>query len=186
MLNQIITLLLQVIFGLLVSVCLLRMYLQYQGITMSARSGNPLGPFVFALTDWLVLPLRRVIPPAGRWDLASLVAAYLLEVVQLILFWLLAGGPGGLTLIPILALFSLVHLALSASSALLIVYVVLSWMQTDSPIADVVARMVVPLLTPIRRVMPLLGGIDLSPLILLLLLQIAGIVVGSLQVSLLT
>lgn len=186
MLNQIITLLLQVVFGLLVGACLLRAYLQYQGISMSARSGNPLGPFVFALTDWLVLPLRRVLRPAGRWDLASLVAAYLLELVQLILFWLLAGGIGGLALLPIMAIFSLLHLALSALSALVIVYAILSWVQTNSPLADVLARMVVPLLRPIQRVLPLLGGIDLSPLVLLLLLQIAGIVLASLQVSLLT
>jgi YggT family protein len=74
MLHQIISLLLQVVVGLVTAVCLLRLYLQHQRIAFSIRSGNPLGPFIFALTDWLVLPLRRIAPPVGRWDTASLLA----------------------------------------------------------------------------------------------------------------
>ena len=185
MFNQIISLLLQVAFGLVVGACLLRLYMQYQRVAMSARAGNPLGPFIFALTDWLVLPLRRVIPAMGRWDSASLIAAYLLELVLFILYWLLAGGRGGAGLIPLLALFSFLQLALSGLSGLVIIYAVLSWVQADSPLAAIIARLVAPLLKPIRRIVPLLGGVDLSPLVLLVLLQIAGIVLGSLQVSLL-
>jgi YggT family protein len=186
MLNQIISLLLQVIFGLVAGACLLRLYMQYQRVAMSARAGNPLGPFIFALTDWLVLPLRRVIPALRRWDVASLVAAYLLEVVQFSLFWLLGGAHGGATLLPVLAAFGVLRLALSGLSGLVIIYAVLSWVQTDSPMAGVIARMVAPLLKPIRGVVPLLGGVDLSPLVLLVLLQIAAIVLESLQVALLT
>ncbi|MBC7705421.1 MAG: YggT family protein [Rhodoferax sp.] len=186
MFNQIISLLLQVVFGLVAGACLLRLYLQYQRVTMSARAGNPLGPFIFALTDWLVLPLRRVIPAVGRWDIASLVAAYLLLVVQFALFWLLAGANGSVALIPVLSAFGVAHLALSGLSGLVIIYAVLSWVQTDSPMAGVIARMVMPLLQPIRGVLPLLGGVDLSPLVLLVLLQIAAIVLESLQVALLT
>ena len=63
MLYQIISLLLEVVTGVVGGSCLLRLYMQQQRIPMSARSGNPLGRFVFALTDWLVLPLRRPRPP---------------------------------------------------------------------------------------------------------------------------
>ena len=184
MLNQIISLLLQVAFGLVVGACLLRLYMQYQRVAMSARSGNPLGPLIFALTDWLVLPLRRVIPSMGRWDSASLVAAYLLELIQFMLFWLLAGAHASAVSIPMVAAFALVHLALSALSGLVIIYAVLSWVQTESPMADVIGRMVAPLLKPIRRVVPLVGGVDLSPLVLLVLLQVVGIMLETLQVSL--
>ena len=185
MFHQIISLLLQVAFGLLVGACLLRLYMQYQRVALSVRSGNPLGPFIFALTDWLVLPLRRVIAPLGRWDSASLVAAYLLELILFALFWLLAGAGGGAASIPVQAAFALVRLAVSGLSGLVIVYAVLSWVRTDSPLADIIARLVVPLLKPIRRLVPLVGGVDLSPLVLLIVLQIAGIVVDSLQVNLL-
>ena len=75
----------------------------------------------------------------------------------------------------LLALSGVVRLALSGLSVLVIVYAVLSWVQTHSPMMGLLARLVSPLLQPIRRVVPLVGGIDLSPLVLLVLLQV-GIV----------
>jgi YggT family protein len=182
MLYQIIFLLLEVITGVLGGASLLRLYMQYQRIPMSARSGNPLGRFVFALTDWLVLPLRRVIPSLGRWDMASLVAAYLLELAQFSLLWLLGAG-GSYVSVLILAAFGVVRLAISGLTGLIIVYAILSWVQTQTVLSDVVERLCAPPLTPIRRVLPLVGGVDLSPLVLLLLLQIGAIVLGALQAS---
>jgi len=181
MLYQIISLLLEVAAGVLSGACLLRLYMQFQRIPMSARSGNPLGRFVFALTDWLVLPLRRVLPALGRLDTASLVAAYVLELTQFLLLWLLAGADGGLFAVPILAAFGLLRLAISGMTGLVIVYAVLSWVPSQSVMSDVIERLCAPLLLPIRRVLPLVGGIDLSPLVLLVLLQIASIMLGYLQ-----
>ena len=181
MLYQIISLLLEVVTGVVGGSCLLRLYMQHQRIPMSARSGNPLGRFVFALTDWLVLPLRRLLPAVGALDTASLVAAYLLQLAQFMLLWLLAGAQDGLFAVPILAGFGVVRLAISGLTGLLIVYAVLSWVQTASIMADVVERLCTPPLTPIRRLVPLVGGVDLSPLVLLVLLQVAAIVLGHLQ-----
>ena len=181
MFYQIISLLLEVVTGVLSGACLLRLYMQHQRIPMSARSGNPLGRFVFALTDWLVLPLRRVLPAVGRWDTASLISAYLLQLAQFMLLWLLAGANDGLFAVPILAGFGMVRLAISGLTGLLIVYAVLSWVQTASVMADLVERLCAPPLTPIRRLVPLIGGVDLSPLVLLVLLQVAAIVLGHLQ-----
>ena len=185
MFAQIISLLLDVAVGLVAGAALLRLYMQYQRIAMSARSGNPLGNFIFALTDWIVLPLRRVLPALGRWDTASLLAVYLLELAQLAVLLLLSGqGAGGLPLLPVLALFGVARLVLSVATGLVIVYAVLSWVQTHSPMTDLLERLCAPALKPLRRVLPLLGGIDLSPLAFLLLLQIAAIVLGGLQVTL--
>ena len=75
---QILSFLLDVATGLLGGACLLRLYMQRQRVPF----GNPVGRFVFALTDWIVLPLRKVLPPVARWDTASVVAAYLVELVQ--------------------------------------------------------------------------------------------------------
>jgi len=185
MLYQIFTLLLEVVVGLLSGACLLRLYMQYLRIPMSARSGNPLGRFVFALTDWIVLPLRKVIPSVGALDTASLVAAFLLQLAEFGLLWLLAGAAGGLFAVPILALFGLLRMTVSAMTGAVIVYAVLSWVQTNSVIADVLERLVSPLLVPIRRVLPLIGGVDLSPLALLVILQIVAIVLGNLQAAVL-
>ncbi|HSV53203.1 MAG TPA: YggT family protein, partial [Burkholderiaceae bacterium] len=147
--------------------------------------GNPVGRLVFALTDWLVLPLRRIVPGAGRWDLASLVAAFLLVLIQYVLLWLLAGGGGGLAMLPVLAVFGLVRLVISGLTGLLIVYAILSWVQARSPLTEVMERLCAPPLRPIRRLLPLLGGVDLSPLVLLVLLQVLAIVLGHVQAGLL-
>jgi YggT family protein len=167
MVYQIFSFLLDVVGGLLGGACLLRLYMQYQRVPF----GNPVGRFVFALTDWLVLPLRRVLPAYRRWDTASLIGAFLIELAQYALLWALVGRDGfeGVFL---LALFGLVRLVISSMTALVIVYAVLSWVQNDSPLADIIERLCAPLLRPIRRVIPLVGGIDLSPLVLLVLLQV--------------
>lgn len=183
MLYQIVSLLLEVVCGILSGVCLLRLYMQYQRIPMSARSGNPLGRFVFALTDWIVLPLRRVLPSIGALDTASLAAAFILQLAEFGVLWLLAGASGGLFAVPILAAFGLVRMAISGMTGAVIVYAVLSWVSTQSVMADIIERLVAPLLMPIRRVLPLVGGIDLSPLVLLVILQIAAIVLGHLQAA---
>ena len=181
MLYQIVSLLLEVVIGLLAGTCLLRLYMQYQRIPMSARSGNPLGRFIFALTDWIVLPLRRVIPAIGSLDTASLVAAFALELMQFFLLWLLLGATGNLVSVPILAAFGLLRLAVTGLSVLVIVYAVLSWVPTGSVMTDIVERLVAPALRPIRRLIPLVGGVDLSPLVLLVTLQIVSILLGHLR-----
>lgn len=174
---QIISFLLDVAVGLLGGACLLRLYMQHQRISFK----NPVGRFVFALTDWLVLPLRRILPSMGRWDTASLVGAFLLELAQYGLLWLLAGRTAGLAAVPLLAVFGLLRLVISALTGLVIVYAILSWVRADSPIVDVIDRLCAPLLRPWRRVIPLVGGIDLSPLAFLVALQIAAIVLASVQ-----
>jgi YggT family protein len=175
MVYQIFSFLLDVVAGLLGGACLLRLYMQYQRVPF----GNPIGRFVFALTDWVVLPLRKVLPAYRRWDTASLVAAYLIEVAQFALLWAVIGRDGfeGVFL---LALYGLVRLAISSATALVIVYAVLSWVQNDSPLSDVIDRLCAPLLRPIRRVIPLVGGIDLSPLVLLVLLQVLSMLLAGL------
>jgi YggT family protein len=122
-----------------------------------------------------------VLPAVGALDTASLAGAYLLQLVQFMVLWLLAGADDGLFAVPILAGFGVVRLAISGLTGLLIVYAVLSWVQTASVMADVVERLCAPPLTPIRRLVPLVGGVDLSPLALLVLLQVAAIVLGHLQ-----
>ncbi|ACM34030.1 MULTISPECIES: YggT family protein [Diaphorobacter] len=179
MLFQILSFLLDVASGLLTGACLLRLYMQLQRVSFA----NPVGRLVFALSDWLVLPLRKLVPSAGRWDLSCLAAALLLQLVQYLLLWLLVGGGMGLAWLPWMALFGLARVAVSGLMGLLIVYAVLSWVQTRSPISDVITRLCEPLLRPVRRVLPLLGGVDLSPLVVLVLLQVVMIVLGHLQAS---
>jgi YggT family protein len=174
MVYQILSFLLDVAAGLLGGACLLRLYMQQQRVGFS----NPIGRFVFALTNWIVLPLRRVLPPLGRWDTASAVAAYLVVLVQYTVLWA-AFGASAFPEVFLLSLVGLLRLAITAMTALVIVYAVLSWVQSDSPIGDVIDRLCAPLLRPFRRVIPLVGGIDLSPLALLVLLQVLSMVLSA-------
>jgi len=172
---QITSFLLNVAAGLLGGACLLRLYMQYQRIPF----GNPVGRFIFALTDWIVLPLRRILPGYRRVDLSSLIAAYLFELAQYGILALMIGR--GYGAVPVLALFGIIRLAISGVIGLVIVYAILSWVQADSPIVDVIDRLTAPMLRPFRRLIPLVGGFDLSPLALLVVLQIAMIIVANLQ-----
>ena len=177
MLTQIISFLLDVAASLLGAACLLRLYMQYQRVPF----GNPVGRFVFALTDWLVLPLRRVLPPIKRIDTASLAGAYLIQLTQYALLWLLLDRYVPAALLPVQAVFGLLRLVISSLTGLVIVYAVLSWVRAESAIVDVIDRLCAPLLRPFRKLIPLVGGIDLSPLALLVLLQVAAIVLAGLN-----
>jgi YggT family protein len=176
---QITTFLLDVAAGLLGGACLLRLYMQHQRVPF----GNPVGRFVFALTNWIVLPLRKMLPGYKRWDFASLVAAYLFELAQFGILALMLGH--GAAVVPVLALFGLIRLVISGAVGLTIVYAILSWVRADSPMTDVIDRLAAPLLRPFRRIIPLVGGFDLSPLALLVVLQVMAIIVANVQGALL-
>ncbi|MCD2513528.1 YggT family protein [Comamonas endophytica] len=182
MLFQIITFLLDVAVGLLTGLCLLRLYMQAQRIPFS----NPVGRLVFALTDWIVLPLRRIVPASGRWDASSAIAAYLLQLLQYVLLWLMMGSGASQALwLPWLALCGAARVVLTGCVGIVLVYVILSWVQSNSPMSAIMERLAEPLLRPVRRVVPLIGGIDLSPLVLLVLLQVALMVLAYLQAGVL-
>lgn len=183
MLYQIPSFLLDVLVGLLGGACLLRLYMQYHRVPF----GNPLGRFVFAITDWIVMPLRRVVPSFKRWDLASAVAAWLLVLAKFVLIWALVGGLSRWANLPLVSLVGLLQLAVSGLTALLIVYAVLSWVPAaSSMLQDLVARLAEPLVRPLRRFIPLIGGVDLSPLAAIVLLQVVAIVLGNLMGAALT
>ena len=101
--------------------------------------------------------------------------------MQFGLLGVMGGGVKVLVWVPALALFGLFQMAISGLTGLLIVYALLSWTQTGSPVAAVVERLCAPLLRPIRQIVPLVGGIDLSPLVLLVVLQVAAMVLAAIQ-----
>ncbi len=183
MLIQIASLLLDVISGLLAGLCVLRAYLGWLRVPLGRHSGNPLGPLIMGLTDWLVLPLRKALPNASHFDGPSLLAAYLLMLAKLLVLALLGLAPWSPTLL-LWTGFEVLHLVVSGLFGLAIVAVILSWVQSSSPMALLIDRMIEPILEPIRRILPRVGGIDLSPLVLLVVLQVVDLVLRSLRWSL--
>lgn len=135
---------------------------------------NPFCQFVLRLTNPLVLPLRRLLPAAGPVDSATVVA---LLGLQLALTWTLVqlaclADPGMLQLLA-LAVLRVLQLLLRIFFFAILIHVVLSWLSPGgySPAAALVDAIASPLLAPFRRFIPPVGGIDLSPLFALILLQ---------------
>lgn len=181
MLLQILTLIVETATSLVGGACLVRLYMQHQRIPFA----NPAGRFVFAATDWIVVPLRRIVPAIGRWDTASLLAAWLLKLVQVVVLGVLTGGVRNVAVWPVLAMVHLAALACLSLTVLLILHAVLSWLQPGSPAESLLRRLTAPILLPLQRVVPSVGGVDLAPLVGVLILQIASMVLDAVRQSLL-
>jgi YggT family protein len=176
---DILDMLLGAIASVLVNALLLRAYLGWLRFSRT----NPVGVFCAALTDWLVLPLRRVLPFAGRLDSASLAGAILIAVayvfpLHVLRFygsanWYLA-APGALLLV--------VHWALYLVVALVIVNALFSLINPHAPLAPTFDVLTRPLLAPVRRHLPPVGGFDLSPVVVLVVAQILLYLLGQIVI----
>jgi YggT family protein len=151
--------------GVLGGVLLLRFWMQ----VIRVRPPASIGQFTFTLTDWLVRPLRRIVPGMGGYDWASLIGAFLVVLVASSIL-LLAGGSWQNVLV--LALYRLANWIIYGFMGLLIIEVIFSWINPNAPLAPFVHALNAPLLRPLRRVIPPLGGLDITVLVALILLQI--------------
>jgi len=171
MLTQALQFLLETVLGLFVLAALLRFYLQL----MRAPFRNPVSQFIAALTDFAVKPLRRVIPGLLGMDLASLLLAWLVEFILLLaLFWLagiflLKSGPSIYLAIAFLAAVKLLKLSIYIVLGAVFIQAMLSWVNPHTPLTPVLNSLANPFLKPVRRFVPLLANVDLSPLVILLL-----------------
>ena len=172
---QAIAFLLDAVASFFCTLFLLRFLMQAMRVSFAGQIGD----FVVKLTNWAVKPLRGFIPGIGGYDWASLIAAL---GVQLALSGILLGlaGPslnadGGTLALMVLwfAVRALLRLAVYILIGALILQAVLSWINPYSPLAAPAYQLTRPLLDPIRRILPTISGIDLSPLVAILLLQVA-------------
>jgi YggT family protein len=164
--------------GLFGSALLLRVYLASLRVSRS----NPVAIFCVALTDWLVAPLRRALPPRGRLDSASLVAAILVALLVVFLEeWVALNGLADWYLILAGVLFLLLRWALYLVLFLLVVNSLLSLVNPHAPLAPTFDVLTRPMLAPLRRFMPPIGGFDLSPMVLMLLIFVGLAVLGELM-----
>ena len=182
---RIVFFLLETFFFFLVAAALLRAWMNHLRIHMSAQPGR----FAIAVTDWLVRPVRRVLPRAlaqSRVDWGSIIAAVLLCLLYGVVWLLLAisVSPAPLSLeaalIPVASMAGrlLVRTLLQGLMLLLLGYAILSWVQPHSPVLATLDRLCAPILRPVRRVVPLVGGVDLSVLLLIILLQVGLMLLG--------
>ena len=174
MLTQAGLFLLDTLVGFLCFALLLRFYMQ--AFRVSFR--NQVGAFVVQLTNWLVVPLRKLLPGVFGLDLSCLLPAYLLQVILLLAAISARGGVEAIALgnlLPIIlwkAVLATLRISVYLLIGALILQAVLSWVAAYSPISQPLAQLTRPFLDPIRRIVPPIAAIDLSPLIAILLAQL--------------
>lgn len=167
----------QTLGSLYLLIVLLRFILQL----VRADFYNPLSQFVVKATQPLLKPLRRIIPGFGGLDLASLVLAVLLQLLLMVAVLTLMGYGVGGYLLQLLAwsIIGVTALFLKVFFFALIVSVILSWVAPGSynPAAQLVNQICDPLLAPIRRILPNLGGLDISPIFAFIALNLIDMLV---------
>lgn len=162
------------VFALFIMAVLVRFWMQ----VVRAPTRNPFAQFSIALTDFAIRPTRRVVPGFFRLDIASLLVALAFEfVLQLILVALRGANPFeapgvALPVILFFAFVELIRLSIYIFMVSILIQAVLSWVSAHHPVAPFFDAMTRPLLAPLRRIVPPIGGVDISPLIAFLFLQL--------------
>ena len=175
--------------SLLTLLFLLRFFMQF----FKASFKNPLGKMVISLTDFAVKPTRKLVPSLGKIDLSTLLLAFLTQLLLNICSLKLRGLPFSIeghsawpNLIG-LGLIGVLRTSLDLFFYALLLQVILSWVNPHTPIADVLNSLTKPILAPIQRILPAASGIDFSPMVALILIQMLNIsVVKTLELQLLT
>jgi len=154
--------LVQVLFGLYAVIVMLRFLLQL----VRADFYNPLSQFIVKATTPVLNPLRRVIPGVGGRDIASLVLAWLVLGIELLLVFLISGQGLQILASLLLAVPKLVELTINIFLFSILIQVILSWVNpgAHNPAVSVIHSLTEPLLAPARRWIPPMGGLDLSPM----------------------
>ena len=179
MLAQIATFLIDTIVSLIVFLLLARFHFQWLRVPFR----NPMGEFVLATTSWAVMPARRVIPGLAGLDLATLLVAFVLQALGLWAQFAIAGADPSPLAIAAIAAVDLVRYSLYILVFAIFVQVAISWINPDAPLApffDLVTR---PFLRPLRRYVPPVGRVDLTPLVLLVILYVILIPLNHLRVA---
>ncbi len=154
-------------------VLLLRLILPW----LRADFRNPLAQAILKLTSPLVAPLRRLLPPFGRLDTATIVVAFVIQYASILVIALIYGWPPAIVPIAVTAAVNLVVLTLRLFVFAILIRVILSWIApgTYNPATAIIDTLTEPVLRPFRRIVPPLGGLDLSPLFAIILLSAIAI-----------
>ncbi len=158
------------LFGLYVLAVMLRMLLAW----VRADFYNPVSQFLVAVTNPVLVPLRRVIQPLGGLDLAAVVLLVGLELLKLLLIGVIAGTVFSLTAVLLLSIAELLSTLLNIFLFTVIVQVVLGWLapRTYHPVTALLYQLNEPLLGPARRLIPPISGLNLSPLVVIVAIQL--------------
>ncbi len=162
----------------LLTLALLAMVLRLLLQLVRADFYNPLSQFLARLTNPLVLPLRRVVPSLGGLDLASLLLALALQMTAIVVLLALNGvGPPNVLLLLVWAVLGVVGLVVNIYFFALLAMIILSWVAPASrhPALLLLFQLTEPVMAPFRRMLPNMGGLDFSPILVFILINIVQI-----------
>jgi YggT family protein len=166
--NPVLWMLIETVGSLFAAACMLRAY----AWRVHLNPNNPLSQFVNALTDWLVNPLGKLARPSRNWNWPALLAALLVALLAAVLFFVIQGAhplPGPVL---ILGVVWLIRWTLYLLMGILILMAVISLINPYAPLAPALNQLSDPILAPIRKVLPLVGNFDLSPLVAIIVIQV--------------
>ncbi len=163
--------------NLFVLAVLTRFYAQALRAPFRVRAGNPVVDFIVAFTDFAVKPMRKIVPGMLGLDVASLLVAWFAEALLLLIKAAIV-APAAFThaglwpAVALLAMVCLVKLSIYLLIAVVIVQAILSWTSPYHPLRPFFDALVRPFLRPFQRIIPLIGGVDLSSFVLFIVLQV--------------
>ncbi|MDT8437650.1 MAG: YggT family protein [Wenzhouxiangellaceae bacterium] len=168
--------LVETLFSLYIAALLLRVLLELVG----ADYYNPVSQVLVRISEPLTGPLSKLIPRFGRLNTAAVVLLFVLQTVSVIVTLALSGYAIDPLQALLLAGLRLLRMLLVMYMVLIIAEVILSWVGggVRHPIIPLIYQLTQPVLTPIRRVLPSLGGLDLSPLVAIIGIQFLMILIG--------
>ncbi len=154
------------LFGLYLIAIMLRFLLQL----VRANFHNPICQFLVKITNPPLVPLRRIIPGFKGVDVASLFLLFTVQIAAILLKLLIIGKSFSIVALIPIAIADLLSLALNVFMVAILIQVVLSWVAQGAynPLTSTLYSLTDPVLSPVRRVIPPIGGMDLSPLVVLL------------------
>lgn len=158
------------LFSLYVLIVMLRFLLQL----VRADFYNPISQFVVKASNPLLKPLRRIIPGLGGIDIASLVLAFLVQLAGLVLVLMIHGRIPSIGGLMVLTVAELIVLTINIYIFSILILVIISWINpgAHNPAVGLLYAITEPVMRPVRRMIPPISGIDLSPLVVLIGLQI--------------
>jgi YggT family protein len=169
MINTAIAFVVDTLFNLFILSALVRFWMQ----VLRAPARNPIAQFTMALTDFAVKPLRRIVPGLFGLDLASLLVAWFAEFLLLVILLLLDDRPlttfpAALTPVVVWAFVKLIRLSVYIVMGAVFIQAILSWVNPYHPVAPFFDALTRPFLKPFRRMVPLIGGVDVTPILVLI------------------
>jgi YggT family protein len=179
MFAQIANFLIDTVVSFLVFLLLARFHFQWLRVPFR----NPMGEFLLATTSWIVMPARRVVPGLVGLDLSTLILAWLLQAFGLWAQAAIAGAePSGLAIAAIAGV-DLVRYSVYILVFAVFVQVAISWINPDAPLGPLFDMVTRPFLRPLRRFVPPVGRVDLTPMVLLIILYVLLIPLNHLRLA---